>query len=90
MKALVVGGAGFVGSYLVKALLNAGNSVKVLDLEKRFLTDTRHPKLDFVIGSMLDKKVVDRAVENVDVLYHSAMYLAQGMRSMNRFALKTR
>lgn len=72
MKALVVGGAGFVGSYLVKALLNSGNNTVVLDLDKRLLVDTRHPKLDFVIGSMLDKKVVDRTVKDVDVLYHLA------------------
>ena len=72
MKALVVGGAGFVGSYLVKVLLNAGNRVRVLDLDKRFLADIRHPNVDFVIGSMLDKKVVDRAVKDVDVLYHLA------------------
>lgn len=72
MRALVVGGAGFVGSYLVEALLNVGNEVRVLDLEKRFLVDTEHPKLDFLAGSMLDKKMVDRAVEDVDVLYHLA------------------
>jgi len=72
MKALVVGGAGFVGSYLVRVLLNAGNKVRVLDLDKRFLIDTRHTKLDLVIGSMLDKKVVDQVVRDVDVLYHLA------------------
>lgn len=72
MKALVVGGAGFVGSYLVKVLLDADNEVRVLDLDKRFLVGTRHPKLDFVVGSMLDRKLVDMAVEDVDVLYHLA------------------
>ena len=72
MKALVVGGAGFVGSYFVKALLNAGNKVRVLDLDKRFLVDTSDPKLDFVIGSMLDKEMVDNVVKDVDVLYHLA------------------
>jgi len=72
VKALVVGGAGFVGSYLVEALLKAGNKVRVLDLDKRFLVDTRHPKLNLVIGSMLDKKVVAQVVRDVDVLYHLA------------------
>ena len=72
MNTLVVGGAGFVGSYLVKVLLNAGNKVRVLDLDTRFLVGTHHPRLDFVIGSMLDKEVVDKAVKDVDVLYHLA------------------
>jgi len=70
MKALVVGGTGFIGSYLVKALLNAGNDVKVLDLEKRFLVGVEHPKLDFIVGSMLDRKLVEKTVEGIDVLYH--------------------
>jgi len=72
MKALVVGGSGFVGSYLVRALLKAGSKVRVLDLDKRFLVETRHPDLHFVIGSMLDKEIVDKAVKDVDVLYHLA------------------
>ena len=72
MKALVVGGSGVVGSCLVDVLLNASNKVRVLDLDTRFLVDTRHPNLHLVIGSMLDKEVVDKAVNDVDVLYHLA------------------
>jgi len=78
MKALVVGGAGFVGSYLVKALLNAGNNVKVLDLEKRFLVGVEHPKLEFIAGTMLDRKLVEKTVEGIDVLYHLAHWPRAG------------
>jgi nucleoside-diphosphate-sugar epimerase len=45
MKTLVVGGTSFASSCLVKALLNAGKEVRVLDLNKRLLVNNRHSKL---------------------------------------------
>jgi len=78
MKALVVGGTGFIGSYLVRALLDAGNDVRVLDLEKRFLDGFEHQKLEFIAGSMLDRKLVEKTVEGIDVLYHLAHWPRAG------------
>jgi UDP-glucose 4-epimerase len=79
-KALVTGGAGFIGSRLVQKLLERGVSVKVLDSEYGPLGRMKDPNLEFVgIGGdefhagMADRNVVKQAVEGVDVVYHLAI-----------------
>jgi nucleoside-diphosphate-sugar epimerase len=78
---LVTGGAGVVGSRLVRALLNGKHKVRVLDTRYGELEDVRTAAdLEFVglgsdelCGGMADAQVVRRAVENVDVVYHLAI-----------------
>ena len=70
---LVTGGAGFIGSHIVDALLNRGDSVRVLDnlnsgIGQERLTD--RDRLDFIQGDLLDSEVVSRAVEGIDVVFH--------------------
>ena len=72
---LVTGGAGFIGSHIVDALLNRGDSVRVLDnlnsgIGQERLTD--RDRLDFIQGDLLDSEVVSRAVEGIDVVFHQA------------------
>ncbi len=74
---LVTGGAGFIGSHLVEALLAKGDEVVVLDnlSTGRFanLEAVRdHPGFNFVHGSVLDELAVDKAVRNCDVVVHLA------------------
>jgi len=77
MKALVTGGAGFVGSHLVDALLAAGWRVTVLDnfaSGKRSNLEGASPadRLEIVEGSVLDPEALDQ-VMNVDVVFHLAI-----------------
>lgn len=80
-KVLVVGGAGLLGSRLVRALLNGEHKVKVLDTRYGELGDVKtRANLEFVgIGSdelrggMADKQIVREAVEDIDVVYHLAI-----------------
>jgi len=79
-KVLVTGGAGFIGSRLVKALLQKGLTVKVLDIQRGFLGGESSPNLEFIgvgsdelCGGMVDRVLADRAVEGVDVVYHLAV-----------------
>lgn len=74
---LVTGGAGFVGSHLVDALVAAGDSVIVLD----DLSTGRHdnirqhsgnPDVEFVLGSILNDALVDDVVRRSDVVLHLA------------------
>jgi UDP-glucose 4-epimerase len=77
MRVLITGGAGFVGSHLVDALLARGDQVLVLD----DLSTGRHdnirdhlgnPNFEFVMGSILNDAVVDDAVRRSDVVMHLA------------------
>jgi UDP-glucose 4-epimerase len=77
MKALVTGGAGFIGSYLAERLLKDGNEVIVLDnLSTGSLTNIedfkKHPKFDFIKGDICDVELVDTLVERSDTIFHLA------------------
>jgi UDP-glucose 4-epimerase len=74
---LVTGGAGFIGSHLVEALLGRGESVVVLDnLSTGRLANLdslgNHPNLRFVHGSVLDEVVVDELTNQCDTVVHLA------------------
>jgi UDP-glucose 4-epimerase len=74
---LVTGGAGFVGSHLVDALIAAGNSVVVLDDLSTGRTDNLDAALEtgrveLVDGSTLDRDLVDRLMAEADACFHLA------------------
>lgn len=70
----VTGGAGFIGSHLVDALLERGHSVAVLDdLSTGFRENLRlSPAVSFVEGSVLDRESLDATFRNADVVFHLA------------------
>jgi UDP-glucose 4-epimerase len=77
VRALVTGGAGFIGSHLIDALLSRGISVIALDnLSTGRHTNLRqhagNPNMNFVLGSVLDVDLVDEAVSQCDVVFHLA------------------
>ena len=74
MKALVTGGAGFIGSNLVRQLVADGHDVTVLDsLLSGFRSNLDpFPQVRFIEGDIRDEKVVAEAVKGADVVFHMA------------------
>jgi len=74
-KALVTGGAGFIGSHLVDALVSSGCRVTVLDdLSTGRLSNLEHSKdnITFYKGDIRDREVLDTAVKDCEVIFHQA------------------
>ncbi|OGZ01631.1 MAG: epimerase [Candidatus Liptonbacteria bacterium RIFCSPLOWO2_01_FULL_53_13] len=73
---LVTGGAGYVGSTLVSALLREGYGVTVLDTLAfgglALMPYFADKKFRFVKGDIRDKKTVERAMEGIDAVIHLA------------------
>ena len=75
MRALVTGGAGFIGHHLVLGLLDRGDQVTVIDDFSSGIRTRLDPVLDritLVEGSILDPVALDRAVAGVEVVFHEA------------------
>jgi len=75
MKALVTGGAGFIGSHLVDRLVEEGWKVRVVDnLSTGRPENLAHHKdaVELIVGDLKDPEVALKAVEGVDVVFHFA------------------
>ncbi|MBI3172645.1 MAG: SDR family oxidoreductase [Chloroflexi bacterium] len=79
MKYLVTGGAGFIGSHIVRTLLEQGQEVKVLD---NFSTGKREniadfeKKIELIEGDLRDASKVTEAVRGVDIIFHEAAFVS--------------
>lgn len=75
-RVLVTGGAGYIGSVLVRILLEKGYTVRVMDSLKfggdALYDVSQHPKLEFMKGDIRNEEDVDKALKGVDALAHLA------------------
>ncbi|MDE2197835.1 MAG: NAD-dependent epimerase/dehydratase family protein [Rhodospirillales bacterium] len=69
---LVTGGAGFIGSHLVDALLAAGHRVRVIDDLSTGKRSNLDPRAELVIGDVADAALVSRAMAGAMGCFHLA------------------
>ena len=77
MKILVTGGAGYIGSHLVDTLMAQGHEIHVVDnLSTGKIDNIRHllgnERFHFVNDSILNESLMERTIEQVDLIYHLA------------------
>jgi dTDP-L-rhamnose 4-epimerase len=80
---LVTGGAGFVGSHLVDALLEAGHNVRVFDnltpqVHGSGVPDYLSREAELVRGSIQDCDAVHRVMDGIEVVFHLAAAVGVG------------
>lgn len=74
-RCLVTGGAGFIGSHIVRGLLNAGHSVRVLDnlcTGHRDNLEDVSDRIEFVEGDVTDPIACKEALSGVERVFHQA------------------
>jgi dTDP-L-rhamnose 4-epimerase len=87
-RILVTGGAGFIGSHLVDALLARGHDVSVFDnldprlhgplREEGSWPDHCNPGAEYIQGDVRDRAALQRAMTGMDVIFHEAAMVGVG------------
>jgi dTDP-L-rhamnose 4-epimerase len=83
MVVLVTGGAGFIGSFVVDRLLDAGHAVRVLDnldpqVHPEGAPSHLAPGAELLVGDVRDRGLLRRALDGVDAVVHAAAAVGVG------------
>ena len=75
VRCLVTGGAGFIGSHIVRGLLDAGHKVRVIDnlcTGNRKNLEEVSDRIEFVEGNICDISAVREALSGIERVFHQA------------------
>jgi dTDP-L-rhamnose 4-epimerase len=80
---LVTGGAGFIGSHLVDALVEKGHRVRILDslveqVHGNSVPEHLNKNAEFIRADICDADAVSKALDGIDVIYHEAAEVGVG------------
>lgn len=70
MEYLVLGGNGFIGSYIVDEIISKGHNVTVIDMGPEKYRNPL-PNVNYIFGSIMDVELLNQVFENKDILIHS-------------------
>ena len=92
MRVLVTGGAGFIGSHLVDALLREGHAVRVYDSFDAQVHGGKRPdylnkEAEYRDGDVRDRSSLRQALQGMDVVFHeaAAVGVGQSMYEIERY-----
>jgi dTDP-L-rhamnose 4-epimerase len=95
MRALITGGAGFIGRKLSKKLVLAGYQVRWLDIldpqihgESPVFPELEGEMIDLFVGDVCDRDAWLQSIEGIDIIFHLAAQTGTG-QSMYRVAYYT-
>lgn len=83
LNILVTGGAGFIGSHLVDALVERGHRVRIFDslveqVHQGMVPEHLNDGAEFLQGDMCDSEAVAKSLDGIDVVYHEAAEVGVG------------
>lgn len=68
----MTGGAGFIGRFVARSLLNAGWRVRILARRSPLPSELASGDIDVVVGDVLDRGALEHALEGIDTVCHCA------------------
>lgn len=92
MRALITGGAGFIGSHVAEELLDAGYDVRLLDVldsqvHEGAVPEYLHEDVELIDGDVRDRDALRRALRGVQAVVHlaAAVGVGQSMYQLHRY-----
>ena len=79
MKILITGGCGNMGPHVVRALVQQGHTVRVLDKDADGLKKLAQPGVDTFAGDITDKELIRQTVNGVDAILHLAWSFSEDL-----------